>query len=126
MDDVEKIRLLTLPELELRPLGRPARSQSLYRLSYPGSSLSGLVSEKVISFRIDSNQRGSDRSLSAKFWRGGILGNLQDSLHYDQDSTWASPEQKLKALSLRNTSSLPYYTIPAFYPEGLNKALKFT
>jgi hypothetical protein len=27
----------SLPGLELRPLGRPARSQSLYRLSYPGS-----------------------------------------------------------------------------------------
>jgi hypothetical protein len=28
---------LTLPGLKLRPLGRPARSQSLYRLRYPGS-----------------------------------------------------------------------------------------
>jgi hypothetical protein len=39
LEDVED-RKLTLPELELRPLGRPARSQSLYRLRYPGSSLS--------------------------------------------------------------------------------------
>jgi hypothetical protein len=37
LDDVEKRKFLTLPVLELRPLGRPARSQSLYRLSYPGS-----------------------------------------------------------------------------------------
>jgi hypothetical protein len=37
-DDVEKRKFLTLPGLELRPLGRPARSQSLYRLRYPGSS----------------------------------------------------------------------------------------
>jgi hypothetical protein len=36
LDDVEKRKLLTLPGLELRPLGRPARSQSLYRLRYPG------------------------------------------------------------------------------------------
>jgi hypothetical protein len=28
---------LTLPGLEPRPLSRPARSQSLYRLRYPGS-----------------------------------------------------------------------------------------
>jgi hypothetical protein len=35
--DVEKRKSLTLPGRELRPLGRPARSQSLYRLSYPGS-----------------------------------------------------------------------------------------
>jgi hypothetical protein len=33
LDDVEKRKFLTLPRLELRPLGRPARSQSLYRLS---------------------------------------------------------------------------------------------
>jgi hypothetical protein len=33
LDDVEKRKFLTLPGLDLRPLGRPARSQSLYRLS---------------------------------------------------------------------------------------------
>jgi hypothetical protein len=38
LDDVEKRKFLTLPGLEIRPLGCPARSQSLYRLSYPGSS----------------------------------------------------------------------------------------
>jgi hypothetical protein len=38
LDDVEKRKFLTLPGLELRPLDCPARSQSLYRLSYPGSS----------------------------------------------------------------------------------------
>jgi hypothetical protein len=38
LDDVEKRKFLTLPELELRPLVHRARSQSLYRLSYPGSN----------------------------------------------------------------------------------------
>jgi hypothetical protein len=37
LDDVKKRKFLTLPGLELRPLGRPARSQSLYRLRYPGT-----------------------------------------------------------------------------------------
>jgi hypothetical protein len=37
LDDEEKGKFLTLPGLELRPLGRPAGSQSLYRLRYPGS-----------------------------------------------------------------------------------------
>jgi hypothetical protein len=32
MDDVEKRKICTLPGLELRPLCRPVRSQSLYRL----------------------------------------------------------------------------------------------
>jgi hypothetical protein len=35
LDDVEKRKLLPLLGLELRPLHRPARSQSLYRLRYP-------------------------------------------------------------------------------------------
>jgi hypothetical protein len=37
LDDTEKWKFLTPPGLELRPLSRPARSQSLYRLRYPAS-----------------------------------------------------------------------------------------
>jgi hypothetical protein len=37
MDDVEIRTTMPLPGLELRPLGRPACSQSLYRLRYPDS-----------------------------------------------------------------------------------------
>jgi hypothetical protein len=37
LDDVKNREFLILPGLELRPLGLPARTQSLYRLSYPGS-----------------------------------------------------------------------------------------
>jgi hypothetical protein len=37
LDDVVKSKFLTLLGLELRPLGRPARSQLLYRLRYPDS-----------------------------------------------------------------------------------------
>jgi hypothetical protein len=37
LKDVKKRSFLTLPGLELRPLGRPARSRLLYRLRYPGS-----------------------------------------------------------------------------------------
>jgi hypothetical protein len=37
LDDLEKRKFLTLQGLELRPFSRPARSQSLYRLRYPGS-----------------------------------------------------------------------------------------
>jgi hypothetical protein len=38
LDVVEKRKFLILPGLELRFLDRPARSQSLYRLRYPGST----------------------------------------------------------------------------------------
>jgi hypothetical protein len=37
LDDLKKRKFLTLPGLEMRLLGCPARSQSLYRLCYPGS-----------------------------------------------------------------------------------------
>jgi hypothetical protein len=39
LDDLETRKFLTVPGLELRSLGRPACSQSLYRLSYPSSQL---------------------------------------------------------------------------------------
>jgi hypothetical protein len=35
----EKTKFLTLPGLELRPLGRPTSSQSLYGLRYPSSCI---------------------------------------------------------------------------------------
>jgi hypothetical protein len=37
MDCRERRKILPLQVFELRPVGRPARSQSLYRLRYPGS-----------------------------------------------------------------------------------------
>jgi hypothetical protein len=37
LDGVDKRQFSTLLGLELRPLDRPPRSQSLYRLRYPGS-----------------------------------------------------------------------------------------
>jgi hypothetical protein len=38
LDDVDKIQFLSLPRLEHRSFGHPARSQLLYRLRYPGFS----------------------------------------------------------------------------------------
>jgi hypothetical protein len=37
LDEVGKGKYFTVPGLELRPLDRPARCQSLYRLNYRGS-----------------------------------------------------------------------------------------
>jgi hypothetical protein len=46
LDDVERRQFFTLPVLELRSLGRLARNQSLYRLSYPGSLILKRSSDK--------------------------------------------------------------------------------
>jgi hypothetical protein len=40
LDDMEERKFLPILGLELRPLGRPARSQSLYRLRYLGFNFS--------------------------------------------------------------------------------------
>jgi hypothetical protein len=44
LNDVEEGTFLTLPRLELGFLSRPARSQSLYRLRYPGFSIRADIS----------------------------------------------------------------------------------
>jgi hypothetical protein len=41
---------LTLLGFELPPFGRPARSQSLYRLRYPGSYCHGVLTEILQTF----------------------------------------------------------------------------
>jgi hypothetical protein len=46
LDDVKKRKFLTLIGFKLRPLGRPARSPSLYRLRYPGF-LSSWIKVKI-------------------------------------------------------------------------------
>jgi hypothetical protein len=54
LDDLEKRKFLTLPGLELRPLGRPARSQSLYRLRYPCSLVTDVsVETSAWIFRVE-------------------------------------------------------------------------
>jgi hypothetical protein len=63
MDDVERRKILPLPGPELRPLGRPTRSQLFYRLHYPGSHFYKLFSIKfdcladdnLLPFKYNSN-----------------------------------------------------------------------
>jgi hypothetical protein len=43
LDDVEENKFFPLPGLQLRPLGRPASSQSVYWLIYPGSCIKELL-----------------------------------------------------------------------------------
>jgi hypothetical protein len=42
--DMERRKFLILPGLKLRSLSRSTRSQSLYRLRYPGSRVNGYIS----------------------------------------------------------------------------------
>jgi hypothetical protein len=47
LDDMEKWKFLTLPGLGLRHLGRPAFSQFLYRLRYPGSYRKSYINKRI-------------------------------------------------------------------------------
>jgi hypothetical protein len=51
LDDVEKRKFLTLPGLELQPLGQPAYSHSLYLLHYLGSVNKSVVESKNILYQ---------------------------------------------------------------------------
>jgi hypothetical protein len=75
LDDVEKKKFLTLPGFELRPLGRTARSQSLYRLSYPGSRMLGDKWRKLRTGIIKSRR---------SFWEGLIsrMGRIMKCIQY--------------------------------------------
>jgi hypothetical protein len=67
LDDVEKRKFLTLSGLELWPLGRPSRSQSLYRLCYPGCSYTAFRSINILqmcSFRFIANKISSNKQSS--------------------------------------------------------------
>jgi hypothetical protein len=62
LDDLEKRKFLTLPGLELRPFGRPAHSQSLYRLRYPGSQFTADIKSILKLIALERQ-----KSLSATF-----------------------------------------------------------
>jgi hypothetical protein len=64
LDDVEGRKFLNLPGLEIRPMGRPVRSQSLCRLRYLDSSKHALMTTE------DDVFRGSVQSGYKKCWAG--------------------------------------------------------
>jgi hypothetical protein len=55
LDEVEKRKFMTLSGLELRPLSRPARSQSLYRLRYLDSMFRYILEKKMWGFKAGGN-----------------------------------------------------------------------
>jgi hypothetical protein len=64
LDDVKKRKFLNLPGLQLQPFDLPPRSQSLYRLRYPGSVFGGIN----IYFILDYGILQSDSVQSARYW----------------------------------------------------------
>jgi hypothetical protein len=99
MDDVEKRKFLTLLGLEHRLLGHPVRSQSLYRLRYPGSSNSLIASKMLIFFSRVTEGRShykiilSDLLVAAKSYPFCVA-----SFQWTELRTWyMSSEQSLSA-----------------------------
>jgi hypothetical protein len=67
LDDLENRKFLTLLGFELRPLRRPARSQSLYRLRYPGSSTEQGAEENVWTEERDEVTGGGVNCIMSSF-----------------------------------------------------------
>jgi hypothetical protein len=93
LDDVERRRILHLPRPELRPLGRPVRSQSLYRLRYLGDELERTCEETVWPNR--------DTTPVMMMLKRITKDLIQDSLCPDRDSKWSHCQYKSRALPLR-------------------------
>jgi hypothetical protein len=101
-DDVEKRKFLTLPGLELRPLGRPACNQSLYRLRNWYYDNCSVVSRQI--------------------YRSVTILNWISICNWYRPQKWSSPKQLIEEQSVprptRNTfhrSStvqlrMPHYT----------------
>jgi hypothetical protein len=73
LDDVEMRKSLTLSGLELRPLGRAPRSQSLYRLRYPDPLYKG--KNRVLELRrgrsSEENPEGMNQHIILKYYNAG-------------------------------------------------------
>jgi hypothetical protein len=93
LDHVEKRKFLILPGLELRPPGQPARSQSLYRLCYPGSS----------QFEYHNNI-----AKQYKLWRSSIC----NCLHSPGTSSLEDPDAFLRT---QHTNTVPCFPFKARY-----------
>jgi hypothetical protein len=109
LDDVEKRKYLTLLGLELRCLGRPAHSQSLCRLRYPGSKLNQYYFETLY---YDVQRKYNLKNLCAKNCFETILTKqiptFQLSLQYD--------------LLLQNNTD---FSVPSFILPSLNSLARF-
>jgi hypothetical protein len=83
LDDAVKTKFLTLPGLELRPLGRPARCQSLYRLRYPNcwqsyTRIDSVTSQnRVFTFTTVRSLRGSQLNLQRVYVRNSTCLRLR-------------------------------------------------
>jgi hypothetical protein len=82
LDEAEKRKLLTIAGLELRPLDRQARSQSLYRLRYPGSWYSDWLRAMVfeVSHRSKKVNCGHDSSGTREPGITGLVRASRNSL----------------------------------------------
>jgi hypothetical protein len=107
LDDVERRKFLKLRGFELRPLGRPARSQSLYRLRYPGSSDGKQL-------KINSNTNCSRMLRHISIRRAMLCSNESEEslLKYDLE---------YDAIIFNLFSPSPQFLIDIFHPPSFEK-----
>jgi hypothetical protein len=91
LDDVAERKFVILPELELRPLGRPARSQPPYRLRYPGFSqavdcIKENYGQAKILTAVSSQFRGSESLRNG--WLPSLSRNLPPIVELEGPLPW--------------------------------------
>jgi hypothetical protein len=108
LDDVEKRKFLTLLGLELRSLARPARSQSLHRLRYPGSLLKCQVYKYVGPY--SSRESGSWTKHKRKIWKTGRTHNQStDLLNNTPSATFRYSNPMIPVITLSPPLHIPEF-----------------
>jgi hypothetical protein len=113
LDDMENWKFLPPPGLELRPLGRSARSQSLYRLSYPGSSILLVVQSiyhGIVGWLVKNESERMGKYVFVTLSEVQSWHLLERTEESDENANWystrAHPGYKLEALPLEVTCSV--------------------
>jgi hypothetical protein len=67
LDDVRRRKILPVPGLESQPFGRPARSQSVYRLRYIGPTYKIIIGKIIVLYILIVSYLVSSRE-DRHFW----------------------------------------------------------
>jgi hypothetical protein len=132
LDDVERWKTLPLPGLELQPLGRPARRQSLYRLHYSDDDSTSLRSLNEFTERksfwellqqsgvLHSGVRSTESEYFSRRWQ---------SISWSRNGSYfREPESSLPPVGTIPSQTNPIHTLAPYNRDRghMNRHLKVT
>jgi hypothetical protein len=107
LDDMEMWKFLPPPGLELRPLGRPARIQSLYRLRYPGTTLNRNKMENcfLITYKWFPQNKHPNTGCKPSVYKHDVMNSFLDNICVGSDTL---RNFRVKSISFLCTTELQF------------------